>query len=311
MTLHQASGRWRLGLALAVATALFWASLPIALKRVLTVLDPYTITWFRFLFAALATLAWLAWRGQLDQFRGLQRGHRLLLAVAALGLIGNYLGYLLALDHTTPANAQLLIQMAPLLFALGGILVFREAVSAGQWLGYALIVGGLVLFAGEQQAAAAQPERYLLGIGLMLMAAVTWAGYALAQKQLLQRLGSQAILLVIYVAAALLLLPLAAPVSLAKLDGGDWLALLYCAFNTIFAYGCFAAAIEHWEASRVGAVLATTPLLTLVFSGTLALFAPGFVGAENLGPWTVAGALLVVGGSALASLLKPKPAHKT
>lgn len=311
MTLHQASGRWRLGLALAVATALFWATLPIALKRVLVVLDPYTITWFRFLFAALCTFAWLAWRGQLGQFRGLQGGHRLLLGIAALGLIGNYLGYLLALDHTTPANAQLLIQMAPLLFAVGGVLIFREAVSGGQWLGYAAIVGGLVIFAGEQQANAAQPERYLLGILLMLGAALTWAGYALAQKQLLQRLGSQAILLVIYLAAALLLLPTAAPASLATLGGSDAVALLYCAFNTIFAYGCFAAAIEHWEASRVGAVLATTPLLTLLFSGTMALLAPGFVSAEQLGPWTLAGALLVVGGSALASLLKPKPVSKS
>lgn len=310
MTLHQASGRWRLGLALAVATALFWASLPIALKQALTALDPYTITWFRFLFAALCTFGWLAWRGQLGQFRGLEGGHRGLLAIAAIGLIGNYLGYLLGLDHTTPANAQLLIQMAPLLFAVGGVLVFKERVAAGQLLGYGAIVAGLLAFSTEQRAAAAQPERYLLGIALMVGAAVTWAGYALAQKQLLQRLGSQAILLVIYAAAAVLLLPLATPSTLADLRGVDALALLYCAFNTIFAYGCFAAAIEHWEASRVGAVLATTPMLTLIFSGTLSLLLPGALTPEQLGPWTVGGAVLVVVGSALASLLKPKPASR-
>jgi drug/metabolite transporter (DMT)-like permease len=57
MTLHQASGRWRLGFGLTMATALFWATLPIALKVALEILDPITLTWFRFVVAMLFTLA--------------------------------------------------------------------------------------------------------------------------------------------------------------------------------------------------------------------------------------------------------------
>ena len=53
MALHQASGRARLGLALTALTAACWATLPIALKLTLEVLDPITLTWFRFLVAAL------------------------------------------------------------------------------------------------------------------------------------------------------------------------------------------------------------------------------------------------------------------
>ena len=39
MTLHAPTGHWRLGLALAIATALFWATLPVALKVSLEVVD--------------------------------------------------------------------------------------------------------------------------------------------------------------------------------------------------------------------------------------------------------------------------------
>ncbi len=65
MALHRASGQWQLGLLLTLVTALCWATLPIALKLVLEVLDPITLTWFRFLVAALVTGAWLSARGRL------------------------------------------------------------------------------------------------------------------------------------------------------------------------------------------------------------------------------------------------------
>ena len=60
-----------------------------------------------------------------------------LLIVATLGLAANYIGFLLGLDHTSPANAQVLIQLGPLLLALGGLVVFRERFAPAQWLGFA------------------------------------------------------------------------------------------------------------------------------------------------------------------------------
>ena len=89
MALHQASGRWRLGLALSLSTALLWATLPLALKLSLERLDPITLTWFRFLVATVLTALWLAWRGQLGGNRALGVRHQGMLAIAALTLIGN------------------------------------------------------------------------------------------------------------------------------------------------------------------------------------------------------------------------------
>ena len=71
MALHQASGRWRLGLAMALLTALSWATLPVALKITLEQLDPYTLTWFRFLVAAVAMAVFVGARGGYGAFAGL------------------------------------------------------------------------------------------------------------------------------------------------------------------------------------------------------------------------------------------------
>jgi drug/metabolite transporter (DMT)-like permease len=303
MALHQASGRWKLGLAMAMLTALSWATLPVALKITLEQLDPYTLTWFRFLVAALAMGAFVAARGELAAFGGLEARRWGLLALAALGLIGNYVFYLLGVQHTTPGNAQLLIQLAPLLMALGGIFIFGEHYRAAQWAGLAVIAAGLGLFFRDQFAVKADGLAYAKGSSLIVVAAILWAGYALLQKQLLVRLSSQAIQLSIYALAAVVLLPLAQPRELLALDARHAWLLAFCSLNTLVAYGAFAEALAHWQASRVSAVLAMTPLMSLAVIALVHAGWPDSIAPERVGPLGYVGAVAAVVGSCLCSLL--------
>jgi drug/metabolite transporter (DMT)-like permease len=303
MERHRPSGRWGLGLALATTTMTLWGVLPLALELALRRTDAVTLTWFRFLVAAGLLFAWLAARGGLPRLRGLGAGTGVLLAVATLGLAANYITYVLGLERTTPANTQVLIQLAPLLLAMGGVAVFGERLSGTQWLGFAAIVAGLAGFFSSQLASIGQGgERYLAGVSLIGIAAATWAIYGLAQKQLLQALSSQRVMLFVYTGCALCFWPLAAPYSLAGLSAGDGLILAFCALNTLVAYGAFAAALAHWEASRVSAVLALTPLATLAFSAAAARWLPGHVAPESLSAASWAGAGAVVFGSLLTAL---------
>ena len=304
MALHQASGRWQLGLALALVTAACWSTLPVALKVMLRQLDPYTLTWIRFVIAGALMLALLASRNGLGGFATLDRRRWSLLGLAGVLLIGNYVFYLLGVQHSTPGNAQLLIQLAPLLMALGGILVFRERYRAGQWLGLAIIATGLWLFFRDQSGHSSVGGReYALGSAMVVVAALVWAGYALLQKQLLTRLSSPAVMLFIYLLASVLLLPLAHPASLLHLDATGYVLLVFCALNTLVAYGAFAEALVHWEASRVSTVLALTPLLSLAVIAGVHAGWPAAVAAESVGMVGYAGAVLVVAGSAMSALL--------
>lgn len=304
MALHKPSGHWRLGLTLAFVTAGFWATLPVALKIALEQVDPYTLTWARFAFAAVVLGTWLAARGRLAPLATLDRKDWLLLALAGLMLIGNYLGYLLGLKDTTPANAQLLIQAAPLMMALGGIVVFRERFNRWQWMGLAAIVAGLLLFFADQLSAPAPGAHYVRGSVLIALAALVWAIYAMAQKQLLNRLTSPSILFVIYAIATLVLLPLARPGTLLGLDSLHFWAFLYCAINTVGAYGAFAEALAHWEASRVSVVLALTPLLTVATVEIVHAIAPQWIRSERIALIGWIGAALVIVGSAISSLMR-------
>jgi drug/metabolite transporter (DMT)-like permease len=303
MELHRPSGDRVKGAAFAATTMLLWGALPLVLREALRSVDAASLTGFRFLTSALVLAAVLSMTGGLPRLRQLPRSGARLLAVATIGLAANYIAFLLGLDHTSPANAQVLIQSGPLLLALGGLLVFRERFAPAQWLGFAAIVVGLGLFFASQLAALGREiDRYLVGVAWIAFAAATWAIYGLAQKQLLQSMPSQAVMLCIYLGCALCFAPWSHPSAFAGLSAWTWAILAFCAANTLVAYGAFAAALEHWEASRVSAVLALTPLATLGFATLASRLAPQQFGTEHLSLTSWIGAALVVGGSLLTAL---------
>lgn len=302
---HQASGNRRLGLMLALTTMLLWGTLPISLKFAMTALDPWTLTWFRFAFAAVVLGIWLGARGELAPLTKQPARIWLLLLLAGVMLIGNYVFYLFGLRMTTPANAQLLIQSAPLLLALGGIVIFRERYNRWQWLGLLLTIIGLGLFFSEQlKRAVVGSEQYLLGALMILIAALVWAVYGLAQKQLLLNLRSPVVLWVLYVIAVVALAPVAQLSHLLVLSVAAWVAVIYCAINTVAAYGAFAEALEHWEASRVSAILALSPLMTYLSSLLAHQLMPQVIRSESIAWIGAFGGILVIGGAMLTALAR-------
>lgn len=301
--MHVASGHWRLGFTLALTTAACWGLLPISLKIVLVGMDAWTITWFRFAVSGGLLGLYLAWRRRLPLPIPLTRRGWWLYLIAVAGLLANYVLYLVSLDLTSPTVAQILIQLAPMFLLFGGLLFFRERFVPLQWAGFAVLLGGLGLFFHDRLGEAFAIRTQLgLGVALMVAASLTWAVYGIAQKQLLTQLASGQVLLLLYVAATLLLLPAASPAQLFALDRTQFWMLAFCCANTVVAYGCFAEALEHWEVSRVSAVVTLAPLFTLVAMQGASLAWPEAVPAERLPTASIVGALLVVAGAMATAL---------
>ncbi len=303
MTLHRSSGRWRRGLFLSLLTVLLWGVLAIALKLILNVLDVYTVTWFRFLVSFTLLGIYLFATHQLPNLKKLNSLSLGLLGIATLGLALNYILFLAGLNQTSPNNSQVLIQLAGLMFGFGSLIIFKERYTMLQWFGVASTVTGLAMFFQEQlRTLIANASGYLLGSTMLVAAAITWAIYALAQKQLLQDLSSSAIMFCIYGGSMLLFSPMATPAKILAISPWEMGILAFCALNTLVAYGAFAESLEHWEASRVSAVLSLTPLVTLASTSLLPLVwqnSPIIDPLTDLG-WK--GAVLVVLGSLTVSL---------
>ena len=162
---HRPSGHWQIGLMLTLLTVLLWATLPLALKISLEQIDPMTLVCGRFAFAALVLGGWLGWRGELRAFHRPPAGTWLLLAMASLSLLGNFVFSILGLRWSAPASFQLLSQVSHPLVTLGAVWVFRERFNGWQLMGLAAMAGGLALFFRDQWAGSLGPagQHHLLG----------------------------------------------------------------------------------------------------------------------------------------------------
>ncbi|WP_372822284.1 DMT family transporter [Pseudomonas parafulva] len=301
--MHISSGRWVHGLFLALLTALLWGILPIKLKQVLQVMDPITVTWYRLLVSGGLLFAWLAANRRLPPVQRLGRKGLGLVAVAVCGLMGNYVLYLVGLKLLSPGTAQLVVQLGPVLLLVASVFVFKERFSLGQGIGLLVLLAGFGLFFNQRlDELLTSLGSYTTGVLTIILATSIWVFYALSQKQLLTVWHSQQVMMVIYLCCAALLTPWVHPLEALQLTAVQGWLLLACCLNTLVAYGAFAEALAHWEASRVSATLALTPLVTFIAVALSAWVWPEYVHAEQINALGYAGAVTVVAGSALVAL---------
>jgi drug/metabolite transporter (DMT)-like permease len=223
--------------------------------------------------------------------------------LAGLLMSGNYLLYILGLLYVSPSTAQVVIQQASLFFLLGSLVIFREQFTGRQWVGLAIVIFGLLLFFNERLIAMViNFTEDTLGVLLITGAALIWAIYALLQKHLLKTYSASTTILLFYSIGSLAFLPFAQPSLVFQLSGVHIGLLFGLGLISLISYGAFAEALNHWEASRVSAVLATVPVITVAMVKiTTALF-PDLIPPESLSMLSLAGAVLVVTGSIMMAL---------
>jgi len=293
----------RLAFALALLAALLWGLLPLALWLLTPVLDTFTITWCRFLFAAVVVGALLGRGGSLPRPWRLPAPLPVLLLIAIVGVTINYTLFVVGVSLTSPAVAQVVSQLASLFLLFGGLIVFGERFSARQWFGFAVLLAGLGLFFNRRLPLLFGLHAHEgFGVLLLLIGALTWACYGLAQKRLLLELSSAQTLWLLYVGAALLLTPLVHPARLQALNHAQVWALVFCCFNTLIAYGAYAEAMKLGEVARVSATVSISPLFTLLGGILAPAWLPAFASIATPDIPTLLGACAVVAGSSLCAL---------
>ncbi len=253
------------GLIAAIATATCWSTLALFLKYALIYSDSQTIVWYRMFVAFLFLLAWFGFKGKTKQLNVLKTKPGFLL-VAALCLAFNYLGFIQGVHYSSPANAQIFIQLGPFLLALSGLIFFGEKLNRKQIFGAFVCTFGFSLFFLDQISMSHEnPKRFLLGLTWVIGAALTWAVFAGLQKKLLTLWRSSQINIYIYMIITLVYLPWVNWHSLGQMSPGMHLFFIFLGLNTLIAYGCFSVALKHLPATQVSPIITMNPLFTLVF----------------------------------------------
>lgn len=293
-----------MGIALALVTAMCWGSLPIAMKQVLTVMDPFTIVFFRFSLAAAGLGIILALKRQLPPADFFRHPRWLVyVLIATGGLLGNFILFGSSLQYLSPTASQVIAQLAPPCMMAASVLILKEKMRGSQLIGAALLLCGMLMFFNTSLVEIfTRLTTYTWGVILGVSAALVWVVYGVTQKILLRRLASQQILFLLYTLCAVALLPMARVSLLWQLNGWQLCCLLFCALNTLVGYGALAEAFARTQASQVSAIVTLTPLFTLLFSELLSLGWPDFFAVPVLNTFGFIGAIVVVSGAMFSAI---------
>jgi drug/metabolite transporter (DMT)-like permease len=286
------------GLMMISITAALWGILAIVLKYALQRFSGNTIIWFRFTFSFVFLAGYYLIHR--PQFFEILIKPPILGILAGLAMACNYLGFTSGLALTSPSNAQILIQISPLLVAVAGVVYFKERLTLLQKSGFGIAIAGFVLFYWDQlHHLMISSEQYTRGNLWIIFGAITWACFAVCQKLLVRIWTPQQTNLLIYLVAALIFSPLATFHEFQAMAFSDWLTLIFLGANTLIAYGTLGEALKLLPANQVSAIIVLNPLITLIVVGVLSTRQLPWLSSESTTLIGYAGALLLLTGVGL------------
>jgi len=281
------------GLTYAATTALLWGFLPILMKIALQEFSAGSIVWFRFTFAF--GVLFLILKFQKQQPGSIIMSPPGFGILAGILLAANYFYFLKGVDSSSPSNAGILIQIAPVMLVILGVVLFKERFHWRQGVGLAIAVVGFVFFYRDQSRQWGS-EAYTETSVYMVAAAVLWAVYMACQKKLSVTFKAQNLNLLVYGIAALVLIPTAVWSDFNNPHFGSWVLMIFLGVNTLLAYGCLAEAVNYIPLWLISVVVTLNPFITLIAMQVLSVVSPGWVEPEVIGLWGYIGASIAIFG---------------
>jgi len=282
----------RRALALLWLVPALWTVNYIVARKAPGVIGPYLLAFGRWGLAALLLL--LLTRSELWR----QRGHIAkvwwqYLVLGTLGMVICGAWVYQGARSTGAMNIALIYSASPVLIGLGAVVWLGERLSLRQGLGVVLAIAGVVHVVVKGQWTALAGVQFSAGDLWIVAATVSWAAYALLQKQWPSPLGATARLAAICIGGTLVLLPLTvwemSQLEALPLSGyGLWLIVVAAIVPGLGAYWIYGWAQKILGASRVAVSLYLGPL----YAG---LAAWGVLG-EPLGWHHAVGAALILPG---------------
>jgi len=289
--------RYRVASWLMWVTPALWSVNYIVARSAPGIIEPHTLALGRWALAGLI-LAFFArselWR---ERRSTLQHGWRYL-ALGTLGMLICGAWVYEGAQTTSAMNIALIYSASPVLIALGAVLWLGERFSWRQGLGVLIAMAGVFHVVVKGQWLSLGQVQWVAGDGWIVIAMVSWAGFALLQKKWPTPLGSTARLAAICMGGVVVLLPF----SIWEYWQADRPAWSLQATVLVVAAGLLPGIGAYWAygfsqkvlgASRVAASLYLGPL----YGGLAAWLVLG----EAMGWHHLMGAALILPGIYMAS----------
>ncbi len=265
MKASQMAHPWR-GLALATVAAALWGFAPIAVKMTLEGWPPEVISPLRL---ALAALIFRALAGKGGRFLPRDRWSW----IGGVGLGADYILYNYGLRLTTAGAAGLVINVEVVATIALAVWLLGEHLNRRRIAGALVTLAG-VLYVATQGATLEGlfASDQVVGNGLVMLAAVAWSVFAVAQRKAPRHGNLFELLAPIFFVATLTAAPLLLLPSASHIPGGfvpTMMLGVLIFLNTAAVYFIYARCQEMVQLSVLAVVLSSIPIFAVFFAWLL------------------------------------------
>lgn len=259
---------------LVMFSALFWGSNFVLAGTVMSDLQPLWAAVFRFVIGAAVMIALAGWRRE-DLIGPARRHAGVYGMLGAVGIGAFNLLFFFALQHTSPANAALIMATNPLLTTALAAVTLGERVEPRQLAALPLALLGVIIVISGGDVLRLAAMHVASGDILMLGADLAWALYNVLGRRYMPAASPLVNTTLMMIAGALLLLLVAAGSGEALTVPGPKAGLALLAMSlggTVLAYLFWTTGIARLGAGRTSLFLNLVPVFAMlieVLDGTM------------------------------------------
>ncbi len=176
----------RRNILLPVLTSLTFAGSFVAGKYAMADLAPLTATFLRYVVAVAFLSAIIALKGR-SEFAVRRADIGRLVLLGLLGVVGYHYFFFASLRHTVVANTAIINAFSPVVTGILAAFFIRERLTGKNYFGVFLATIGVLILVTRGSLDRLMGLDFNLGDGLMFLAVLNWAVYALIVRKLSKR----------------------------------------------------------------------------------------------------------------------------
>ena len=239
---------------------------PVA-KFGLTVIEPFTFAFFRFLLASVVLLASSAM--QRHRVRVARDDYARIIFLGVLIIPLNQTLFLLGQSMTAAGHGAFIFGTTPIWIFVLALIHLKEPFLWRRAIGILIALFGvtLIMVAGPVELAA----QYLLGDVIILVAVIAWGYYTVLGKPLVQKYGALRVTAYALASGSLIYFPFGLYQSLrydySQATLAAWASVVYLAVGlSMFMYVLWYWVLKHMEASRLAVYHNVQPVIATIIA---------------------------------------------
>lgn len=255
---------------LMVVTAFFWAGAFIAGKIGIREMNPYELTFFRFLFATILIFAILIKR-EGNNWRLERSLWPITVLLGIIGMFGYHILFFTSLKYTSVVNSSIIGATNPLITTILGVIFLKESISLKRAGAIFLALSGVILTVTNGRLSLLMNLDFNQGDIIMLAAVLCWACYAILGRRPKGKISPLKLMAYVFLVCLLLMIPFMIKGQiwnkLSDISLQSWLAALYMAiFPSVVGYLIQMASIQEIGASRTAVYINLVPVFSMILS---------------------------------------------